>query len=534
MGTEGKGEGLVDLAKRFAEAATNGGYASAVLVNSLGGMLGAVLKLTPPLKFLGESYDFIIEKQLKFIGVTQQEQAILAIASGKIKESLTTLVDTALQSQETLQAINVEMLKFGQDSKFLGQIQKQAFETAKLGISFTNLREANKELISSYNDSIRITGKQSDEFDRKRGAMAELIAFNHKFGISSKDTTTILNASNDVFGEGTARARLFSEQIEKFSMKTGQQASNVFKELSDNIDRFSFSSGEKAAQTFMRLEMLAKRTGVSTSDVINNIKRFDDIETGFQAGGQLNRVLSFLGGSFDTFKVIQADDKDRAEMIYGAISGVSNRFQALQTEGAKRNFAEEISESSRVDLKTVIGLLSKSTNLADDIKDIQRVGLPTTGFGNQEREEIAQKLTTSTEFGKLRDEFFLLSSATTKLATVSQNMAAKFTERSVGEFKFVEKNFITPALAAVTTQLRKLGLDTKKGELDKIFQERLSTVKDLKVPVGALTEAVNLLTTERKTPVKVDTTNTIILKNERGVTMATVLASTPLVDGTRG
>ena len=103
-------------------------------------------------------------------------------------------------------------------------------------------------------------------------------------------------------------------------------------------------------------------------------------------------------------------------------------------------------------------------------------------------------------------------------------MAAKFTERSVGEFKFVEKNFITPALAAVTTQLRKLGLDTKKGELDKIFQERLSTVKDLKVPVGALTEAVNLLTTERKTPVKVDATNTIILKNDKGQTIAALIA----------
>jgi hypothetical protein len=66
-------------------------------------------------------------------------------------------------------------------------------------------------------------------------------------------------------------------------------------------------------------------------------------------------------------------------------------------------------------------------------------------------------------------------------------------------------------------------LDTKKGELDKIFQERLSTVTALKLPVEKLTVAIDMLTKERKTPVKVDATGKIVVKNDRGKTIATVL-----------
>ena len=308
--------------------------------------------------------------------VSTNENAVMSafakVAKGEVGPALADLSKTFKTAVDGAQKFQVEMTKFGQDLTFQNSIREQAYALSTLGISYDSLKKANIGLVESYNASIRITDQQSKSFDSNRQAMSQLIVFNDKFGITQAETAKLLNFTKNTMGGGTEQAIKFSEQLEKFADVTGQKAGKVFGDFNGSLDRFSVMSADKAIGAFQRLQMTAARTGEPISKVFESIAKFDDIETGFQAGGQLNRVLSFMGGSFDTFKAIQADDDERAKMLFEAISGVSDKYSQLQTDQAKRSFASQLAASSGLDMKTIVGLLNKSTDLSKDIADISK------------------------------------------------------------------------------------------------------------------------------------------------------------------
>lgn len=346
-----------------------------------------------------------------------------------IDQTLKNLSDSIKSQINDYQKLDQQFIKLGrgEDSKaYIESIRTQAFETAKLGLSQTNLINIYETLLDSYTGATKILSRQTEEFEKNKKQISELVGFNSKFGVESGKTTEILNLMNNTMGGGSQAAQKLSDNLIIFSQRTGQNANKVFGEFNANIDRFATLSADRAVASFQKLELAAARTGGSVSKVISAVEKFDDIEGGFQAGGQLNRVLSFMGGSFDTFKAMQATDEERAQMLYTAIAQTGDRFQSLQTEQAKRAMVKQIAESSGLDPKTILGLLNKSTNLAEDVKELSMRPAVTEEFTDQGRRDAAMRATTVEQLGQVQDQLLNLNPAISHLS----DMVKANTERT--------------------------------------------------------------------------------------------------------
>jgi hypothetical protein len=381
--------------------------------------------------------------------LTKNLDTVIGLFSKDFDKSITSLTTKFEHQIETYQKLDQSFIQLGrgQNSKaFIESIRQQEFETARLGISLTSLIEINKNLLKSYTGASLLTERQTQKFADNKKAITELVGFNQKFDVSQQDTIQILNLFNNTMGKGSLNVQQFSDSLLMFSQTTGQSAQRVFSEFNSNIERFATVSADKAVASFEKLQMTAARTGQSVQGIISSIEKFDDIETGFQAGGQLNRVLSFMGGSFDTFKAIQASDEERAKMIYESISGVADKFQALQTDQARRSFAKQLVDSTGVDLKTVMGLLNKSTDLSADLADISKKPIVAGEFTEEGRRTAAIRATTADELKQVQGQLMDLNPLVVKLSDNMKDNTAAFTGFSANFFGDLDKK-LGPAIA---------------------------------------------------------------------------------------
>ena len=462
-----------------------------------------------------------------FSGVSQDLSknfgTVAGLFSKDFDKSLASISEKLKTQIDSYQKLDKEFIQLGkgENSKaYIESIRQQSFESAKLGISLQNLVDINKTLIKDYTGAITLTERQTQKYAENKKAITELAGFNDKFGVTTDQTTKILNLFNNTIEKGNMSAQKFSDSLLIFSQKTGQSANKVFTDFNSNIDRFAVVTADKAIASFQKLQMTAARTGQSVSQVIGAIERFDDIETGFQAGGQLNRVLSFMGGSFDTFKAMQASDEERAQMLYSAIGDVSDKFQALQTDQARRSFAKQLADSSGLDMKTVMGLLSKSTDLSKDIADISKKPIVAEEFTERGREEAAMRATTAEELKKIQGQMVDLNPLIGRLSNEVKENTRAFTGFTVSEFKKMDDKLGTLLARGTRDEFTTAGKDFFTGiknlpsDFNKYMKEFRTTTKpesdrvisgNTKI-ISDVTVALNKLNTR---PVKVEVTGTI-------------------------
>lgn len=511
-------EGLIT-----AGAATVAGYVTDILPPEIANKIPLFNQLNNTLKITADTaayFSGVSESLTKNLG------DLVGLISTDFDKSLSSLTNKLKEQINQYQEIDKQFIQLGrgENSKaFIESIRQQSFESARLGISLESLIKINQDLIENYTGATLLTGRQTQKFAENKKAITELIGFNEKFGISQKDTTSILNLFNNTIDKGNMSAQKFSDSLLIFSQKTGQSAQKVFAEFNANVDRFAVTTADKAIASFQKLEMTAARTGQSVSQVIGAIERFDDIETGFQAGGQLNRVLSFMGGSFDTFKAMQASDEERATMLYQAISGVSSNFQALQTDQARRSFAKQLAESSGLDMKTVLGLLSKSTDLSEDLKDISKKPIVAEEFTDRGREQAALRVTTSEELKKIQGQMLTLNPLIGRLSEEVNANTRAFTGFSTEKFKQLDDKFGALLARGETPDVLKtakemfIGIKDLPNEFEKYMKEfRSKTKPETDGVISGNTAAISGFTTAlsnfNKTPIKVEVTGKIDAK----------------------
>jgi len=397
---------------------------------------------TGPLGKFSEALGGINKAASEFAGISPKFQESIksvvdAVKSpGKGLESLTNALSKQIKSY---QEYRIEISKAGRGTEakqFIENLRLQQYEVSKLGISLNELKDINKAVLDNYVGATKFTDRQAQSFKDNSLAINELIGFNNKFGVEQSVTIDLLNKYTNIMGGGTKATQKLSDQLIIFSQKTGQNVNKVFEQFNANIDRFSVLTGEKAVASFQKMEMIAKRTGESVDGIIGSISKFDDIESGFEAGGQLNRVLSFMGGSFDTFRAMQADDDERAQMLFQAISGVADQYQNLQTSQAKRAFAKQIEQSTGMNPKTIMSLLNKSTDVSKDLAEIYQKPPATEEFTKQGRERAAMAMTTNDQLKEMQGQLFELNPLVARLSEVTHENAVAFTGF---EKKFVEQ-----------------------------------------------------------------------------------------------
>ena len=202
---------------------------------------------------------------------------------------------------------------------------------------------------------------------------------------------------------------LFSDALLKFSRETGQPFSKVLQEFGTYSDRFITAiSSDKATQSFATLELLARRSGASVDKLVSSISKFDDIDEAFSTGGQLNRVLSYFGGSFDTLAAANASDEERAKMLLESISSISDKFSEVSNPQARRSMLKEIERSSGLPMETITGLLNKNNRLSEDLTAIMRTPVEVKpseiSYTQEQKKAMAMELTDMATINRIYEE----------------------------------------------------------------------------------------------------------------------------------
>ena len=336
----------------------------------------------------------------------------------------------------------------GANSTFIDQIRKEAYEANEYGIKLGKLVEVNAEISNSLSKAVFTSAQSRKGFEDSRSELVKLITVNEKFGASQYQTTDLINKLGNAFGGDKGlnfNITKFSDSLLKFSRETGQPFTKVLQEFSSYNDRFLQSvdktpaSLQKATQGFANMELIAKRTNSSVSALVGSISKFDDIDQAFSSGGQINRVLSYFGGSFDTLAAANASDEERTKMLLESISSIGDKFQQQMTNPqARRSILKELESATGLNTETLTGLLNKQTDLSKDINAIMRTPVPvsaTAGISETEKKKMAMDLTTMGEVADITKEQAYIGPITSAMERFSSNHKAIAIEtgRKVGE-----------------------------------------------------------------------------------------------------
>jgi hypothetical protein len=377
-------------------------------------------------------------------------------ASGAVTDALNTMsggldsVSKAFQDNVTkVEDWRISLTRAsGAGSTFIDQIRKEAYEANEYGVKLGKLVEVNVEVAKSISKAVFTSAQRRQDFEKDRKEIVELIAVNEKFGATSGQTTDLINKLGNAFGGDNGlnfNVTKFSDSLLKFSRETGQPFTRVLQEFSTYNDRFLQSvdktpgSLQKATQGFANLELIAKRTNSSVSQLVGSISKFDDIDQAFSSGGQINRVLSYFGGSFDTLAAANASDEERAKMLMESISSIGDKFQQQMTNPqARRSILKELESATGLNTETLTGLLNKQTDLSKDINAIMRTPVPisaTAGLAPEEKKKMAMDLTTMGEVTEIAKEQAFIGPITTAMERFSANHKAIAVEtgKKVGE-----------------------------------------------------------------------------------------------------
>lgn len=297
----------------------------------------------------------------------------------------------------------------GANAKFVDTIRQESIELQKYGVTFGALVDVNKKIAESYSQATFTSAQTRTEFERTRKEVESLIAINQKFGVDTDTTVSILNKLGNSVYNNVNQIGKFSDALLKFSRETGQPFSKVLQEFGTYSERFITAiSSDKATQSFATLELLARRSGGSVDKLVASISKFDDIDEAFSTGGQLNRVLSYFGGSFDTLAAANASDEERAQMLIQSISSISDKFNEVSNPQARRSMLKELEKSSGLPMETITGLLNKSNRLSEDLTAIMRTPVEVkpsvASYSESEKKAMAMELTDISTVKEMMDD----------------------------------------------------------------------------------------------------------------------------------
>lgn len=352
--------------------------------------------------------------------VTEKETKIIAslgeLVTGKFGSAFKNLAPLMTAAAQSAQEFEVRMNKLGQNEEVIKTLRDQADQLKMMGISYTSLKEAAAEAVAQINSSIKVNQESTTSFDNNRKSIQELLAFNKKFGIEMNDSAKVVNLVNDAFGEGVDGANKFSDSIIRFAQKTGQDASKVFQAFNGQLDYFATMSSERALQAFSSLEAYAKRTGVEYSKVISNMQEFDDIASGYEKIGKINRLLMQFGASIDPQAFLEASPEEKQKLLSEAMAKAGGTYGTFTSETAKRQIASQFAGLLGTSVQDAAATLSGNQEYIRAKTAALETKPTLESYTPEDRQNLAVSLSTTKDLQEVRDALFETTEAVKYLA----------------------------------------------------------------------------------------------------------------------
>ncbi|MEC8365611.1 MAG: hypothetical protein VXZ51_06560 [Actinomycetota bacterium] len=210
-------------------------------------------------------------------------------------EALQKQVTSAIALGRAMNDMQVDLVKAGGGAEFL----KNTF--MEMGDDGTF--EMQKEAVIGLNDSM---SNFSDLNDAQRVKLAEQQVLFERLGVSADQTGKIMEHAMMAMGESMEGAMGVQLELAGAARELGIPASKImdgFASAMPDLAKF----GKGATQEFIRLQKIAKKTGVSVDKLMGAMGKFDTIDGAAEAAGNLNAVLGLNVNAMDLMNMSESE-----------------------------------------------------------------------------------------------------------------------------------------------------------------------------------------------------------------------------------
>lgn len=241
----------------------------------------------------------------------------------------------------------------------------------------------------------RLSALAGKDFPDQEKALTRIAAVNERFGIGVYESTQLLNQLDTSFQMSVKSADNFNASLLNFAKQTGQPFKKVFDDFSSSVRAFNVEMDpNKALQKFTVFQQMARRLGTEISTLTDLTDKFETIEGGMEFGGQLNMLLSNLGGSFNAVEATLMSQPERMQYIANQVAEVGDKIRGMSDLG-QRAILRQLSQTLGVDVGMIRSLINK-----DKGADIDRFLKGTTNLSamtTEEQKRMANEMTTRAE-----------------------------------------------------------------------------------------------------------------------------------------
>lgn len=378
-------------------------------------------------------------------GLNDLEQSALAVARSQNKietaffETLK-IVDKQVNAIERYR-LQLNKLNVGESRNFILSLRRQQDGLRGYNIQFQNLVNATENLREGINELTSRTFKDNEE------ALTKILVVNEKFGISQGESVDLLNNLNKGFNLSGQGADKFSRTLLNFARNTGQPFNRVFQDFNRSIDQFFVTlDSSKALQRFSVFQQAARTLGTSVSGLLGVVDKFDTIEGGFEMGGQLNMLLSNLGGSFDAQRAILMSRPERLRYLAETIAGVGGQIRGMSELG-QRAMIRQLSQTTGFDVATIRGFIDKG--IGPELDRMLEKSDKMTAMTANEQKKVADENTSREERRQITNDK-LINKQTVALERLSTAL-----EKTIQDKEQIALDKTLSALSTVQTKLER-------------------------------------------------------------------------------
>jgi len=412
-------------------------------------------KIKAAAKKSGESMEMFGKKTkgafgelVRFQGGVNDVTAVLLGGQGLLS-TLNNTVDTIEKFRIQLNRLAVEDTR-----SFIVSLRRQNDALRDYGVTYGTLIQVTEAFRNNLNElTSRTYGQNADR-------LRAVAAINERFGVTIGQSVDFLNNLNKGFNISGRGADRFSRTLLNFARQTGQPFNKVFQDFNSSIGQFFVTlDSRKALQRFTVFQQASRTLGTSVNSLLGVVDKFDTLEGAFETGGQINMLLSNLGGTFDAQRAILMTRPERLRYLAETIAGVGGQIRGMSELG-QRAIIRQLAQTTGFDVGTIRQFIDKG--VGGDIDRLLQNSESLTAMTAKEQKRLADENTTR------REKQQQISDRLINENTVALEKFAQVTARASVE---LQNAAITKFSELVQPVMNSLG--SKVGELKSSFDKGL-------------------------------------------------------------
>ena len=285
--------------------------------------------------------------------------------------------------------IQLNRLAVEDTRQFIVSLRRQNDALRGYGVTYGTLIKTTAAFRNNLNELTART------YGQNANRLRAVTAINERFGVTIGESVDFLNNLNKGFNISGRGADRFSRTLLNFARQTGQPFTRVFRDFNSSIGEFFVTlDSRKALERFTVFQQASRTLGTSVNNLLSVVDKFDTLEGGFEMGGQLNMLLSNLGGTFDAQRAVLMTRPERLRYLAETIAGVGGQVRGMSELG-QRAIIRQLSQTTGFDVGTIRQFIDKG--IGGDIDTLLQRSQSLTAMTAQEQKRLADENTTRVE-----------------------------------------------------------------------------------------------------------------------------------------